>query len=376
MSNRRTPAVQATGAGRFRLGILVSASLLTLLGGAALAETPKDALKSGFTNPPNSARPRVWWHWMNGNITKEGVQKDLEWMSRVGLGMDDAVWSPTTFSKNRDRLLDGDIAAAFFDAVVEQATLARLLSDEHFTVDGTLLEAWASHKSFRPRDEEPPSTGGGNPTVNFHGQRRSNTTHHSTTDPDARLYKKARGREARLGYLGHVLMEHRSGLIVRATVTLAQTTVIAKGMPTVEMRATATLVREDAAEIALEAAPRLAAEAITAHIDHAAHARARHQKLVAGAHAPELIADARAAAHLDRKQPGVDKVDFELWSLAVSAVNGCGMCLTAHEHELRKGGLGAEQVQAAVRIAAVVHAVAAALDGEAALSSNLAAAAE
>jgi transposase/rhodanese-related sulfurtransferase len=139
----------------------------------------------------------------------------------VGLGMDDAVWSPTTFSKNRDRLLDGDIAAAFFDAVVEQANLARLLSDEHFTVDGTLLEAWASQKSFRPRDEEPPSSGGGNPTVNFHGQQRRNTTHQSTTDPDARLYKKARGREARLGYLGHVLMEHRSGLIVRATVTPA-----------------------------------------------------------------------------------------------------------------------------------------------------------
>ena len=139
----------------------------------------------------------------------------------VGLGMDDAVWSPTTFSKNRDRLLDGDIAAAFFDAVVAQANLARLLSDEHFTVDGTLLEAWASHKSFRPRDEDPPPAGGGNPTVNFHGQRRRNTTHQSTTDPDARLYKKARGREARLGYLGHVLMEHRSGLIVRATVTPA-----------------------------------------------------------------------------------------------------------------------------------------------------------
>ena len=139
----------------------------------------------------------------------------------VGLGMDDAVWSPTTFSKNRDRLLDGDIAAAFFDAVVEQANLARLLSDEHFTVDGTLLEAWASQKSFRPRDQEPPPSGGGNPTVNFHGQRRRNTTHQSTTDPDARLFKKARRREARLGYLGHVLMEHRSGLIVRATVTPA-----------------------------------------------------------------------------------------------------------------------------------------------------------
>jgi transposase len=139
----------------------------------------------------------------------------------VGLGMDDPVWSPTTFTKNRDRLLDGDIAAAFFDAVLIHAESERLLSDDHFTVDGTLLEAWASQKSFRPRDQDPPAGGGGNPTVNFHGQRRSNATHESTTDPDARLYKKARGREARLGYLGHVLMEHRSGLIVQATVTPA-----------------------------------------------------------------------------------------------------------------------------------------------------------
>lgn len=139
----------------------------------------------------------------------------------VGLSIDDAIWSPTTFSKNRDRLLNGNVAAAFFDAVLIHADTARLLSDEHFTVDGTLLEAWASHKSFRPRDAERPPDGGGNPTGNFHGQRRSNTTHQSTTDPDARLYKKARGREARLGYLGHVLMEHRSGLIVRATVTPA-----------------------------------------------------------------------------------------------------------------------------------------------------------
>ena len=139
----------------------------------------------------------------------------------VGLGMDDAVWAPTVFTKNRDRLLDGDIAAAFFEAVLIHADTARLLSDDHFTVDGTLLEAWASQKSFRPRDEEPPPAGGSNPTVDFHGQRRTNDTHQSTTDPDARLYKKACGREARLGYLGHVLMEHRSGLIVRATVTPA-----------------------------------------------------------------------------------------------------------------------------------------------------------
>ncbi len=139
----------------------------------------------------------------------------------VGLGMDDAVWSPTTFTKNRDRLLDGDIAAAFFDAVVLHADSERLLSDEHFTVDGTLLEAWASHKSFRPRDKQDPPSDGGNPTVNFHGQARRNDTHQSTTDPDARLYKKGIGREARLGYLGHVLMEHRSGLLVNATVTPA-----------------------------------------------------------------------------------------------------------------------------------------------------------
>lgn len=139
----------------------------------------------------------------------------------VGVGIDDAVWSPTTFTKNRDRLLDGDIAAAFFDAILIHADTAHLLSHEHFTVDGTLLEAWASQKSFRPRDEDPPAGAGGNPTVNFHGQRRRNATHASTTDPDARLYKKARGREAHLGYLGHVLMEHRSGLIVDTVVTPA-----------------------------------------------------------------------------------------------------------------------------------------------------------
>ena len=151
----------------------------------------------------------------------EQIDYNLLFRWFVGLGMDDAVWVPTTFTKNRDRLLAGDIAAAFFDAVLIHADSARLLSDEHFTVDGTLLEAWASHKSFRPRGDEPPTTGGGNPTVNFHGQRRRNATHRSTTDPDARLYKKARGRAAHLGYLGHVLMEHRCGLIVKATVTPA-----------------------------------------------------------------------------------------------------------------------------------------------------------
>src|SRR5215510_15075974 len=151
----------------------------------------------------------------------EQIDYNLLFRWFVGLGMDDAVWAPTTFTKNRDRLLDGDIAAVFFDAVLLHAETARLLSDEHFTVDGTLLEAWASQKSFRPRDQDPPASGGGNASGDFHGQRRTNATHASTTDPDARLYKKARGREARLGYLGHVLMEHRSGLIVDARVTPA-----------------------------------------------------------------------------------------------------------------------------------------------------------
>jgi hypothetical protein len=139
------------------------------------------------------------------------------------LGLDDRIWSATTFTKNRDRLLDGDIAAAFFEAVLIHADAKQLLSHEHFTVDGTLLEAWASHKSFQRKDGPPPPSpdGGGNPTIDFKGERRSNVTHQSTTDPDARLYRKGRQREARLGYLGHVVMENRSGLLVDALLTPA-----------------------------------------------------------------------------------------------------------------------------------------------------------
>ena len=137
----------------------------------------------------------------------------------VGLGIDEAVWSPTTFTKNRDRLLDGNVAAAFFDAVLMNADSGRLLSHEHFTVDGTLLEAWASHKSFTRRDTPPdPPAGGGNAEVNFRGERRTNATHQSTTDPDARLYKKGVGRPAQLAYGAHLLMENRSGLIVNTCV--------------------------------------------------------------------------------------------------------------------------------------------------------------
>lgn len=133
----------------------------------------------------------------------------------VGLNMDDPVWHPTTFTKNRDRLLEGDIAAAFFDAVVGQARAGGLLSDEHFTVDGTQLEAWASLKSFQRRGTGPgdPPDDPGNPTVNFHGEARKNATHASTTDPDARLYRKGQGKEAKLAYLGHVLLDNRHGLV-------------------------------------------------------------------------------------------------------------------------------------------------------------------
>jgi transposase len=155
-------------------------------------------------------------------LLMEQLEYNLLFRWFVGLGMDDAVWTPTTFTKNRERLLAGDVARAFFEDVVEQARGRRLLSEEHFTVDGTLLEAWAGQKSFRRKDQPPPPPDDpGNPTVNFHGERRSNATHQSTTDPDSRLFKKAKGHEAKLAYLGEVLMENRHGLVVDACVVPA-----------------------------------------------------------------------------------------------------------------------------------------------------------
>ena len=141
----------------------------------------------------------------------------------VGLNMDDPVWHPTTFTKNRDRLLSGDVAAAFFDAVQAHARAAGLLSDEHFTVDGTQLEAWASLKNFRCVDaaESDPPEDPGNPTVNFHGERRRNDTHQSTTDPEAMLHRKGKGKEAKLAYLGHVLLDNRQGLVANVCATHA-----------------------------------------------------------------------------------------------------------------------------------------------------------
>lgn len=153
----------------------------------------------------------------------EQVHYNLLFRWFVGLNADDPVWVPTVFSKNRERLMKGGIADKFFEAVLVKADEQGLLSEEHFTVDGTLLEAAASLKSFQPRegthddsDDDP-----GNPSVDFHGKKRKNETHQSKTDPGALLYRKGNNREARLYYSGHVLMENRNGLAVMASVTPA-----------------------------------------------------------------------------------------------------------------------------------------------------------
>lgn len=157
----------------------------------------------------------------------EAVDYSILFRWFVGMNLDEPVWDASTFSKNRERLLEGEVAQAFFEQVMRQAQASGLLSDEHFTVDGTLIRAWAGQKSFKPkaeahesrseRDGEDP----GNPTVDFRGQKRRNDTHESSTDPEARLYKKAKGQEAQLCYQAHVLMENRNGLAVNARVTWA-----------------------------------------------------------------------------------------------------------------------------------------------------------
>ncbi len=142
----------------------------------------------------------------------------------VGLSMDAPVWAPTVFSKNRDRLVEGEIAAKFLAAVLGQPRVKALLSDQHFSVDGTLIDAWASMKSFRPKDDkgdEDPPSGGRNAERDFKGEKRSNQTHASTTDPDAKLYRKANGQSSRLCFMGHVLMENRHALILDTELTRA-----------------------------------------------------------------------------------------------------------------------------------------------------------
>jgi transposase len=148
----------------------------------------------------------------------EQLEYNLLFRWFVGMEMDEMVWNHAVYSKNRERLLNEEIAEGFFRKVLERAK--PFMSDEHFTVDGTLIEAWASHKSFRRKDGQgkPPGSGG---EVDFHGEKRNNKTHESTTDPDARLFRKSQGSEAKLSYLGHVLMENRNGLLVQTFLTEA-----------------------------------------------------------------------------------------------------------------------------------------------------------
>lgn len=157
----------------------------------------------------------------------EQLEYNLLFRWFVGLSANEPVWHPTVFTKNRDRLLEGAVSEEFFSLVVEQARAKKLLSDEHFTVDGTLIEAWAGQKSFQRRknDEDalnpPPQDPSNNPTVNWRREKRKNDTHQSVTDPSARLFKKSRGAEAKLAYMGHVLTENRNGLVVDVRLTQA-----------------------------------------------------------------------------------------------------------------------------------------------------------
>ncbi len=148
----------------------------------------------------------------------ERLDYDLLFRFFLDMNLDDPSWDATTFTKNRDRLVQHEVARQFFEEVVRQAKQAQLISAEHFTVDGTLIEAWASMKSFRKKGEKPqdrpPPDDPGNPTVNFHGEKRSNETHESTTDPEAKLARKGAGKESKLSYSGHVLMENRNGLCI------------------------------------------------------------------------------------------------------------------------------------------------------------------
>lgn len=172
-------------------------------------------------------------------LLMEALQYNLLFRWFVGLDLDAPVWDVTVFTKNRDRLLAGQVATAFFEQILAQAKTHRLLSDEHFTVDGTLIEAWAGQKSFQRKSDaapRPPTDDPGNPSVDFRGERRTNATHASTTDPEARLYKKAAGQEAKLCFLGHVLMENRHGLVVNTRLTQAT--------GTAEREAALALVRE------------------------------------------------------------------------------------------------------------------------------------
>jgi transposase len=169
---------------------------------------------------------QIFYSIRSERLLMEQLDYNLRFRWFVGLEVDDLVWDASTFAKNRERLVHHDVGKQLLSAVVKQASKKGLVSDEHFSVDGTLIQAWASMKSFRPKDDPdpPPSGGGSNVEVDFRGQKRSNDTHESKTDPECRLYKKAEGQESKLAYLGHALMENRSGLAIDGCVTLANGT--------------------------------------------------------------------------------------------------------------------------------------------------------
>ena len=166
---------------------------------------------------------QVFYSVRSERLLMEQLDYNLLFRWFVGLSMDDTVWDATVFSKNRERLLEGDVARAFFERVLCHARSHGLLSDEHFTVDGTLIEGWAGQKSFKKKGDGrgKPTDDPRNPNIDFKGERRTNETHQSTTDPDARLYRKGRGQESKLAYLGHATMENRNGLAVNGRVTRA-----------------------------------------------------------------------------------------------------------------------------------------------------------
>lgn len=165
---------------------------------------------------------QVFYSIRSERLLMEQLDYNLLFRWFVGLSVEEAVWVPTVFTHNRDRLLEGEIVTKLFRGVLAQAEEQGLTSDEHFSVDGTMIEAWASMKSFRRKDEPPPSAGGGrNAEVDFRGEPRGNDTHESSTDPDCRLYRKSKGQEAKLCYLGHLLMENRHGFIVEGQATRA-----------------------------------------------------------------------------------------------------------------------------------------------------------
>jgi transposase len=200
---------------------------------AALADLSKEF---GVLYPPRQGRPSIpperllramllqaFYGIRSERQLMERIEFDLLFRWFVGLGVDDAAWDHSSFSKNRDRLLEGEIAAKFLAAVTAQPQVKRLLSSDHFSVDGTLLEAWASIKSFRRRDggDGDPEGPGRNAERNFRKEKRSNETHRSVTDPEARLYRKGDGQPAKLSYMGHALMENRHGLVIGGIATLA-----------------------------------------------------------------------------------------------------------------------------------------------------------